>query len=159
MGKIEEKLNALGYTLPNVPPPVGNYISYRRVGNILYLGGVPPSINGVIQVRGKLGDTVSVEQGYYAARLCVLNHLAVIKKALGDLDNVEYIIQLKGYVSSAPGFGLQPEVINGASDLLVELFGDAGRHTRCALGMAELLQNISVELEMIVKVKESLKEP
>ena len=152
--EIENKLKALGYELPNPPTPAANYIGYVRVGNMLYIGGNIGRINGVIKYRGKVGAEVTLEQAYDAARNCALNHLATMKAALGDLDKVERIVKVLSYINVAPGFTELPKVANGESDLLVQLFGERGRHTRAAIGVASLSQDAPVENEVTVQVKE-----
>jgi enamine deaminase RidA (YjgF/YER057c/UK114 family) len=151
--EIEKRLEELGYHLPNPPVPAANYIGSVRVGNILFVGGNIGRINGSLKYRGKVGGAVSLEQAYDAARNCALNHLATIKAALGDLDQVERIVKVLGYVNVAPGFDQMPKVINGESDLLVQLWGERGQHTRAAVGVASLSQDAPVETEIIVQVK------
>ena len=152
--EIENKLKELGYELPNPPTPAANYIGYVQVGNMLYIGGNIGRINGVIKYRGKVGAEVTLEQAYDAARNCALNHLATMKAALGDLDKVERIVKVLSYINVAPGFTELPKVANGESDLLVQLFGERGRHTRAAIGVASLSQDAPVENEVTVQVKE-----
>jgi enamine deaminase RidA (YjgF/YER057c/UK114 family) len=152
--EIENKLKTLGFELPNPPTPAANYIGYVRVGNLLFIGGNIGRINGVIKHRGKVGAEVTLEQAYEAARNCALNHLAIMKAALGDLDKVERIVKVLGYVNVAPGFIDMPKVVNGESDLLVQLFGERGQHTRAAVGVASLSQDAPVEDEIIVQVKD-----
>ena len=152
--EIEKKLKEMSLELPNPPLPAANYIGYVRVGNLLFIGGNIGRINGVLKYRGKVGAGVTLEQAYDAARNCALNHLAIMKAALGDLDRVERIVKVLGYVNVAPDFIDLPKVINGESDLLVELFGERGRHTRAAVGVAALSQNSPVETEVTVQVKE-----
>lgn len=152
--EIENKLKALGFELPNPPVPAANYIGYVRVGNLLYIGGNIGRINGVIKYRGKVGDTITLEQAYDAARNCALNHLATMKAALGDLDRVERIVKVLGYVNVAPGFTDMPKVVNGESDLLVQVFGEKGQHARAAVGVSSLSQDAPVETEVTVQVKE-----
>ena len=154
MMEIENKLKALGYELPNPPTPAANYIGYVQVGNMLYIGGNIGRVNGVIKYRGKVGAEVTLEQAYEAARNCALNHLATMKAALGDLDKVERIVKVLSYINVAPGFTELPKVANGESDLLVQLFGERGRHTRAAIGVASLSQDAPVENEVTVQVKE-----
>lgn len=151
--EIEKKLKALGYELPNPPVPAANYIGYVRVGDLLYIGGNIGRIDGVLKYRGKVGAAVSLEQAYDAARNCALNHLAIMKAALGDLDKVERIVKVLGYVNVAPGFIDMPKVVNGESDLLVQLWGERGQHTRAAVGVASLSQDSPVETEVTVQVK------
>jgi len=152
--EIENKLKELGYELPNPPTPAANYIGYVQVGNMLYIGGNIGRINGVIKYRGKVGAEVTLEQAYDAARNCALNHLATMEAALGDLDKVERIVKVLSYINVAPGFTELPKVANGESDLLVQLFGERGRHTRAAIGVASLSQDAPVENEVTVQVKE-----
>jgi enamine deaminase RidA (YjgF/YER057c/UK114 family) len=151
--KIEARIKELGIELPNPPTPAANYIGYVRVGNMLYIGGNIGRINGVIKYRGKVGDQITLEQAYDAARNCGLNHLATMKAALGDLDNVERIVKVIGWVNVAPGFIDMPRVINGESDLLVQVFGERGQHTRAAVGVAALSQDAPVETEVTVQVR------
>ncbi len=152
--EIENTLKALGIVLPNPPTPAANYIGYVRVGNLLFIGGNIGRIDGVIKYRGKVGAEISVEQAYDAARNCALNHLAIMKSALGDLDEVERIVKVLGYVNVAPGFVDMPKVVNGESDLLVQVFGEKGQHTRAAVGVASLSQDAPVENEITVQVKD-----
>ena len=152
--EIEKKLNAMGVQLPNPPVPAANYIGSVRAGTLLFVGGNIGRINGVLKYRGKVGDAVTLEQAYEAARNCALNHLATIKAALGDLDRVERIVKVLGYVNVAPGFTDMPRVINGESDLLVSLWGEKGQHTRAAVGVASLSQDAPVETEVTVQVRE-----
>ena len=152
--EIETKLKELGLVLPNPPVPAANYIGYVRVGNLLFIGGNIGRINGVLKYRGKVGAGVTLEQAYDAARNCALNHLATMKAALGDLDRVERIVKVLGYVNVAPDFIDMPKVINGESDLLVQVFGERGQHTRAAVGVASLSQNSPVETEVTVQVRE-----
>lgn len=152
--EIETKLKELGLVLPNPPVPAANYIGYVRAGSLLFIGGNIGRINGVLKYRGKVGAGVTLEQAYDAARNCALNHLATMKAALGDLDRVERIVKVLGYVNVAPDFIDMPKVINGESDLLVQVFGERGQHTRAAVGVASLSQNSPVETEVTVQVKE-----
>jgi len=149
---FEQRLTELGLILPTPPKPVATYVPYAQVGNLLFLSGVVPSRDGQIVYRGKLGLEVSKEEGYEATKLTLLNALANIRLAVGTLDRVKQIVKMTGYVTSHDGFIDQPSVINGASDLLVEIFGDAGRHARVAVGVAELPLGVPVELELIVEV-------
>jgi len=149
---FEKRVTELGLILPVPPKPVATYVPYAQVGNLLFLSGVIPSRDGQIVYRGKLGLDVSKEEGYEATKLTLLNALANIRLAVGTLDRVKQIVKMTGYVSSRDGFAEQPFVINGASDLLVDIFGDAGRHARVAVGVAELPLGVPVELELIVEV-------
>lgn len=150
---FEAKLAELKITLPPAPKPVASYIPAVRAGDLLFLSGTGPFRDGKVAFAGKLGKDLTVEQGYEAARLAVLNALAIVRQELGSLDQVKRIVRLSGHVSSAEGFTQQPAVLNGASDLLVQIFGDAGRHARLALGAAELPLNMAVELELILQVR------
>ncbi|HEX2173094.1 MAG TPA: RidA family protein [Dehalococcoidia bacterium] len=150
--EVEAKLEKLGLTLPPVRTPAFNYIPTRRSGNILYVSGHGPIVDGKLAYKGKIGRELTVEQGADAARITMLNCLASIKAAIGDLDKVTQILKLLGMVASEEGFGQQPLVINGASDLLVELFGERGRHARSAVGLFMLPGGMPVEIEMVVEV-------
>lgn len=149
----ENKLKDLGITLPSTPKPVANYVPALRLGEILFTSGVLPMKEGKLVFEGKLGKELTVEQGQEAARLALLNALAIVKQEVGNLEKVVRIIRLTGHVTSAPGFVQQPAVLNGASDLLVAIFGETGRHTRAALGAAELPLNSPIELELIVQIR------
>jgi enamine deaminase RidA (YjgF/YER057c/UK114 family) len=150
----ERRLADLGIAIPMLPPPVAAYVPAVRTGRLVYASGQTPTIDGVLQVRGKLGDAISVEEGRGAARLAALNCLAEVRGLLGSLDAISRVVRLTGYVASAPGFGEQPAVMNGASQLLEEVFGEAGRHARSAIGVAELPFGAPVEVELIVEVRE-----
>jgi enamine deaminase RidA (YjgF/YER057c/UK114 family) len=150
----EQNLAALGYTLPPPPAPGGNYVSSKQAGSIAYLSGViSTGPDGII--IGTAGLDRSIEDGYAAARACALTQLAVLKRDLGSLDRVAEVLTVNGYVNAAPGFPDSPAIINGASDLLVQVFGEAGRHVRAAVGLSALPRNALVELQMTVRVKES----
>ncbi len=149
----EEKLAALGLTLPAVRTPLANYVPFRLAGNLLYISGQGPRKDDGSYHLGKLGRDLSVEEGYGAARLVGLHLLAVAKEALGDLSRIEAVIKLLGMVNAEPDFGQQPQVINGCSDLFVEVLGEAGRHARSAVGMGSLPHGMSVEIEAIFLVK------
>ncbi len=149
----EQNLAALGYTLPPAPAPGGNYVSSKQVGPVLYLSGViSTGPDGII--TGTAGLDSSIEDGYAAARACALTQLAVLKRDLGSLDRVAEVLTVNGYVSAAQGFPGSPAIINGASDLLVQVFGEAGRHVRAAVGLNALPRGALVELQMTVRVKE-----
>ncbi len=150
--EVEAKLEKLGLTLPEVRTPAFNYIPTRRSGNTLYVAGHGPFKEGKLAYRGKVGRELTVEQGADAARITMLNCLASIKAAIGDLDKVSQVLRVFGMVASEEGFSQQPLVINGASDLLVELYGDRGRHARAAVGLFMLPGGMPVEIEMIVEV-------
>ena len=150
----EAKLKELGITLPQPPKPLGNYVPGVRVGNLLFLSGHGPiRIEGKPAPRGKLGRDLSIEDGYKAAREVGINLLGSTRALLGSLDKVKRVVKVLGMVNSAEGFGDQPKVINGFSDLMVEVFGENGRHARSAVGMAELPTGIPVEIEMILEVE------
>jgi copper homeostasis protein len=155
----EERLQALGLTLPAVPAPMANYVPYRLAGHFLYLSGQGPKRPDGSFMVGRLGKDATVEQGYEAARLTGLQLLAVAKAALGDLARVEAVVKLLGMVNAEPGFVDHPKVINGCSDLLVEVFGDAGRHARSAVGMGSLPNGIMVEIEAILMIGAKWGEP
>ena len=148
----EAKLKELGLTLPDPPKPVANYIPVVRVGELLFLSGVLPSRDGQLIMTGKLGQELTIEQGKEASRVAVLNGLSIIRHAAGSLDRVKQIVKMVGHIASAPGFTDQPQVLNGASDLVVSIFGDAGRHARVAVGAAELPRQAPVEIELIVQL-------
>lgn len=145
-GKIERRLGELGITLPEAPAAVAAYVTWVRTGDLVVTSGQLPFRDGKIAFAGKLGRELDEKQGYEAARLCAINALSQIKAAVGDLDKVTRIVRLEGYVHSAPGFQGQPGVLNGASELMAEVFGDAGRHTRTALGIHEIPLNAAVQL-------------
>jgi enamine deaminase RidA (YjgF/YER057c/UK114 family) len=149
----EQRLAALGLTLPAVPTPVANYVPYRWAGNLLFLSGQGPKLPDGSFQAGRLGKDTSVEDGYRAARTVGLQLLAVAKSAVGELSRVEAVIKLLGMVNAEPDFGDHPKVINGCSDLLVEVLGEAGRHARSAVGMGSLPSRIIVEIEAILMIK------
>jgi enamine deaminase RidA (YjgF/YER057c/UK114 family) len=148
----ESKLKELRITLPQPPKPVANYVPAVRVGNLLFVSGHGPYNDGKTITAGKLGKEVTIEQGYQTARNVALNCLASIQATLGGLDKVKRVVKLLGMVNCTEDFKDQPKVINGASDLLVEVFGDIGRHARSAVGMQALPNGIPVEIEMILEV-------
>ena len=147
----ERALARLGLTLPKPPPPVANYVNAVSVGSLVFVSGHGPFLNGKFVYIGKLDSSISVEDGYKAAQLVMLNCLASLKAEIGSLDRVRRIVKLLGMVNSDATFIRQPEVIDGASDLLTAVFGDRGRHARAAVGMATLPYGIAVEIEMIVE--------
>lgn len=150
----EKNLAGLGLILPQLPAPGGNYVSAKRVGATVYLAGVI-STNAKGVIKGTAGLDKTIEEGYAAAQACALTQLAVLRRELGSLDRVAEILTVNGYVNAATGFADSPAVINGASDLLVKVFGEAGRHVRAAVGVNALPRNALVELQMTVRVKES----
>jgi len=150
---ISEKLAVLGLTLPAVPAPIAAYVNCVRSGNLLFLSGGLP-IDGDKKVIGKVPTDVSIDEAFEGARMIVLNRLAVIQDAIGSLDKVKQIVAINGFVNSEPDFYGHPQVVNGASELLVEIFGDKGKHSRTALGAAALPLNVAVEINLIVEVEE-----
>jgi enamine deaminase RidA (YjgF/YER057c/UK114 family) len=152
MNQFEDKLRQMGLELPPPPTPVAAYLPTVRTGNLVFVSGQVPREKGELNYRGHVGSDLSVEDGRSAARICALNALAAIKQELGDLDRIQRIVKLTGYVASAAGFTDQPKVVDGASVFLIELFGDKGQHARAAVGVNELPLGVSVELEMIVEV-------
>jgi enamine deaminase RidA (YjgF/YER057c/UK114 family) len=152
MTRVETKLRELGLSLPEPPAPVANYVRAVTVGDLVFLSGHGPTRDGKQAYVGKVGKERTIEEGYAAAQLTMLNCLASLKQEIHDLDRVERIIKLFGMVNCTEDFEYHPEVINGASDLLVNLFGEHGRHARSAVGMQSLPRGITVEIEMIVKV-------
>jgi len=146
--QVEKRLEELKITLPPLGGPMGNYVPARRAGNLLFLSGRGPGA-----ISGKVGDTISLEQAYQHARTVGLGLIAVMKQELGDLDRVKGILKVLGMVNAVPSFGDHPKVINGCSDLLVEVFGEAGRHARSAVGMGSLPNQIPVEIELVALVE------
>jgi enamine deaminase RidA (YjgF/YER057c/UK114 family) len=152
-GSIEQKLAAQGIVLPQPAAPVANYVGFVRSGNLLFVSGqVCVNAEGKLIAKGKLGAGVSIEQGNAAARGCAINLMAQVKAAIGDLDKVVRVVRLGGFVNSAPDFLDGPKVLNGASDLMVEVFGDKGRHARTTVGVASLPSDAAVEVEGIFEV-------
>jgi len=151
--KIEQRLVELGIKLPDAPVPVASYVPCVRTGNLIFISGQGPVYNKVRKYTGKVGKERTKEEGYQAAYICALNLLAQLKNYIGDLDKVEKIVHIKGFVASGNDFYEQPFVVNGASDLMVKLFGDEiGMHSRCAIGINVLPNDITAEVEMIVEV-------
>jgi len=152
MSTVETRLKAHGHEIPAAPTAVANYVPAIRTGNLVLTSGQLPMVGKEVVFQGKVGDTVTEEQGQHAARLCALNALSQIKALIGSLDRVVRIVRVEGYVQSASGFSRQPAVINGASDLIVEAFGEFGKHTRIAVGVSELPLNAAVELAIWAEV-------
>jgi enamine deaminase RidA (YjgF/YER057c/UK114 family) len=152
MSKIEVRLTELGYTLPPPQPPAGNYLPASRSGNLMWLAGVGSRRADGSRITGKLGADLTTKEGYEAARWCALNLLTRMKAELGDLDRVSRILKVVGMVNSAPDFTEQAQVVDGASDLFVELFGDRGRHSRSAPGMGALPGDTAVIVECVIEV-------
>jgi enamine deaminase RidA (YjgF/YER057c/UK114 family) len=146
-GTIERKLEEMGIALPTPAAPVANYVGFVRSGNLLFVSGQICLANGALVAAGKLGGTVSVEQGHAAARACAINVLAQVKAALGDLDKVARVVRLGGFVNATPDFLDAPKVMNGASDLMVAVFGEKGRHARTTVGVAVLPADAAIEVE------------
>ena len=149
---VSENLHRLGVKLPTAPRPVGSYVPACQAGELIFVSGVLPFQEGKILQPGKVGRELSIEEGAANARIAVINALAILQQELGDLSRITRIVRLTGHVASAEGFGDQPSVINGASDFLVEVFGEQGRHARLALGAFELPLHAPIELELIVQV-------
>ncbi len=150
-GEIEARLVSLGLALPPAPNPVANYVPFLLTGDLLFVSGqISKDASGLV-IAGTLGGDLAIDRGEAAARLCALNILAQAKSALGSLDRIAQVVRLTGYVNCAPGFSDQPKVINGASDLLVAVLGDKGRHTRAAVGAAGLPANSAVEIDAIIR--------
>jgi len=153
MGQINRRLAEIGVTLPTPAKPVANYVPWVHTGNLVFISGQGPIADGKILYQGRLPDTVSPEDGIKSARLCAINVVAQLREACGgDLDRVKRIVKLVGFVNAAPDFADHPKIVNGASDLMVEIFGDKGRHARSAVGSPSLPFNISVEVEAIVEI-------
>ncbi|KZM50289.1 RidA family protein [Labrenzia sp. OB1] len=152
MSTIEARLSGLGITLPEAAAPVANYVPFLRTGNQLFISGQLPMRDGKIQVTGKLGADVSVDDGKAAAKLCAINLLAQAKAALGDLEKVARLVKIVGFVNSTADFTEQPQVINGASDFMVEAMGDKGRHARSAVSAASLPLGAAVEIDAIFEI-------
>ncbi|WP_180902264.1 RidA family protein [Martelella soudanensis] len=151
---VAERLATLGIEIPPAQPPIANFAAYKQEGNILYLSGQGPSESDGSQHYGKVGGDVTVEDAYRHARLTGLNLLAVMQEALGNLDRVKHVVKILGMVNATPDFTQHPSVINGCSDLFIEVFGEAGIHARSAVGLGSLPNNITVEIEAIVAVKD-----
>ena len=149
----EENLKKLGIILPEASQPVANYVNFVRAGNLLFLSGKGPLRSDGNNITGKVGKDLTIEQGYEAARLCAVGHIAVLKTELGDLGKVKKIVKVLGMVNCTDEFTEQPKVINGYSDLMVAVFEEKGRHARSAVGMNALPMNIAVEVEVIVEIE------
>jgi len=149
---MDEKLAELGITLPEVASPVGSYVPVKVTGALAFVSGMLPVVDGHLKQAGRVGETVTTEEGYGLARICAINALAALKSAIGTLDRVKGIAMVQGFVQAAADYTDVPKVINGASDLLVALFGDSGRHARFAVGVASLPMNAPVEVAFIVEL-------
>lgn len=154
MQNYDEKIEELGLKLPAAPSPMANYVTARRAGNLLFFSGAGPFVDGKPTVFGKVGAELTQEQGYEAARLTGLNLIAQLKKELGTLNSVKQFLKVQAFVASAPDFMAQPAVMNGVSDLFVQVFGEAGKHARTAVAVPQLPFNIPIEVEMIVEVSD-----
>ncbi|HYQ47922.1 MAG TPA: RidA family protein [Thermodesulfovibrionales bacterium] len=149
----EEKLQKLGITLPELPKPLGSYVPYVRTGNLVFISGMLPLVNGRLIAAGRVGEKIGLDEAVQAARTAAVNGLAVLRAAAGGLDVVSRCVKITGYVASAQNFSDQPKVINGASDLMVEVFGEAGRHARAAVGVHILPMDSPVEIAFIFEVR------
>ena len=153
MGKVEDRLKSFGLVLPELPTPLAAYIPAKKTGQVIFTAGQLPILKGELICKGLLGQDVDVEQAYQAARICTLNALAAIKVVVKDLDQIVQVVRVVGYVASTSTFTQQPAIVNGASELLLEIFGEVGKHARSAVGVASLPLNASVEIELTVEVK------
>jgi enamine deaminase RidA (YjgF/YER057c/UK114 family) len=153
MSRIEVHLIELNLVLPEIPKPVAAYIPAKQAGNLVFTAGQLPMVNGELITKGLLGQDVEIEDAKNAARICTLNALAAIKGVIGDLDRIKQVVRVVGYVASIPTFTQQPAIVNGASELLLEIFGEKGKHARSAVGIAVLPLNASVEIELTVEVE------
>ena len=150
---IEDKLAEMGVTIPDPKPALGSYVPAVQTGSLVFVSGnLPIQADGSMLHSGKLGEEVSVEEGYAAAKQCAINCLSAAKGIIGDLNNVQQVVKLRVLVNSSPDFTDQPAVANGASDLIVELFGESGKHARAAVGVASLPLGVSVEVELVLEV-------
>ena len=154
MHLFEENIKNLGLNIPKLPKALANYVPYKIIGKTIYISGQAPAHNGDIIYKGKVGSDITVEDGIEAAKLCVINIIAAVKKGLdGDWDKLDSFVKLTGYVNCQDNFTDQPKVINGASDMLVDIFGEQGRHARVAVGSNALPLGIAVEIDAIVQLK------
>ena len=152
MSNVENKIKELGLQLPEPPKPLAAYIPAKKTGNLVFTAGQLPMVNGELTLKGLLGQDVEIDAAYAAAKICTLNALAAIKGVIGDLDQIKQVVRVVGYVASVPTFTQQPAVVNGASELLLEIFGEKGKHARSAVGMAVLPLNAAVEIELTVEI-------
>jgi len=154
MHLFEKKIKDLGISIPEIPAAIANYVPFKIVGDLMYISGQAPIKNGVMQYTGKVIQDISIEEGIKAAELCCVNIIAALKKCIdSDWDRLDTFVKLGGFVNCPNDFTDHPKIINGASDLLVKIFGDKGRHSRFAVGSNSLPMNISVEIEAIIKIK------
>lgn len=154
MGKADKKLQDMGIIIPDVPKPAASYVPAVQTGNLVYTAGQASKKDGILIYKGKLGKDLTVEEGYEAAKISIINCLAVLKGHLGSLDRIKKVVKLLGFVASTSEFDQQPFVINGASDLLIKVFGEKGKHARSAIGTNTFPFGTPVEIEMIVEVEE-----
>jgi len=152
LSNVENKIKELGLQLPEPPKPLAAYIPAKKTGNLVFTAGQLPMVNGELILKGLLGQDVEINAAYAAAKICTLNALAAIKGVIGDLDQIKQVVRVVGYVASVPTFTQQPAVVNGASELLLEIFGEKGKHARSAVGMAVLPLNAAVEIELTVEI-------
>jgi enamine deaminase RidA (YjgF/YER057c/UK114 family) len=150
---IEDRIKELGFQLPDTPKPLAAYVSAVKVDSLVFTSGQLPIVGGVLKIKGKVGAQVTEEEGVKAAEICALNCLSVIKAVADSLDNIEQVVKMTAFVNGADYFTAQPKIANGASDLIVKIFGDKGKHARSAVGVSELPLDAPVEIEMIVKIK------
>ena len=153
MSKVEEKLKELGIEVPPCPAPVAAYVPAAQAGSFVFASGQTPIVDNKLIYKGKLGKDLGIEEGYEAAKLAAIRVIAELKSIVGDLDRIERIVKVTGYVNSAPDFGDQPKVVNGASELFRNVFGDKGEHARVAFGAGALPDNAAVEIDVIAYVK------
>ena len=154
MHLFEENIKQLGIIIPDMPAPLANYVPYKVSDNIVYVSGQGPAVNGELIYKGKVNEDISIEDGIKASELCCINIIAALKKSInGDWNRLDSFLKLGGFVNCKDDFFDQPKIINGASDLLVKIFGDQGRHARFAVGSNALPMNISVEIDAIIKIK------
>ena len=153
MSRVEDRIKSLGLVLPEVPAPLAAYIPAKKTGQVIFTAGQLPLLKGELICKGLLGQDVDIEQAYQAARICTLNALAAIKGVVKDLDQLVQVVRVVGYVASTSTFTQQPAIVNGASELLLEIFGEVGKHARSAVGVASLPLNASVEIELTVEIK------
>ena len=152
-GTVEQRLTEMGVALPNPAAPAANYIPFITTGNMIFVSGQITILNGELHYLGKVGDTLNVDDGYKAARICAINLIAQVKEAcFGDLDRVTQVVKLGGFVNCTPDFTDQPKVINGASDLISEAFGDSGKHARFAVGASSLPLGVAVEVDGVFEI-------
>ena len=153
MGKIEEKIQSMGIIIPETPKPVASYVPCVQIGKLIYTSGQGCKKDGIPVYKGKLGEDISIDEGYEAAKIAMINCLAILKGYLGSLDKIKRIVKVLGFVASTSEFDQQPKVINGASDLLLAIFGERGQHARSAIGTNIISSNMPVEIEMIAEIE------